>query len=469
MGIFRRNPYRDLPPPPRIEERYSLNEWIADVTNTFSIGGNAYTLPVQFTQSGKKQSAYPVEYLGMVTGIKTNGPLFAVMDTRSRLFSEAEFIFKDNETGALTKSDDLGLLQEPWPNGTTGDWLKLIEMAVSLGGNSYTWRNPLTRRLHWLRPDWVSIVLASQYAPDSPGFALDAEIVGYVYEPYGAPSGVPPTFMRVDEVAHWTPIPDPVAPWRGMSWMTPILREIMADSAATDHKLSFFEHGATPNIAIKFPESITNVAKFKELRDAINDSHSGTANAWKTLYLTAGADVQVVGVDLGKLDFGAIQGVGEVRIAVAGGIPASVVGFNEALQGSSLNAGNFTAARRLCADLWARPQWRSMCAAHAKLVNVPQGSRLWYDERNIAFLREDQQVEAQIQQTRSSAVQTLINSGYEADAAVTYIMTNDPSVLVGHHSGLVSVQLQPPGVQVDSTEPPKEPKKPAESAEEEQE
>jgi hypothetical protein len=30
-------------------------------------------------------------------------------------------------------------------------------------------------------------------------------------------------------VAHWSPIPDPLANFRGMSWLTPVLREIDAD------------------------------------------------------------------------------------------------------------------------------------------------------------------------------------------------------------------------------------------------
>src|SRR5205823_2138143 len=31
--------------------------------------------------------------------------------------------------------------------------------------------------------------------------------------------------------------------WRGMSWLTPVLREIQADTATTRHKQKFFENG----------------------------------------------------------------------------------------------------------------------------------------------------------------------------------------------------------------------------------
>jgi hypothetical protein len=464
VALFKRNPYRHLPPPPAESERYSFNEWVSDISNVYTIGGNQYVLPVTFTQSGPKQPPVTAEYLSLVSGVRANAPLFSVVDTRARLFSEAEFTFKDFDTGRTFDDAALRPLQEPWPNGTTGDFLRLLETAVSCGGSSYTWRDNRNGQLRWLRPDWVTIVLKSSTNPTNPAFALDWEIVGYIYEPVGVSGDTAPQFLPVDEVAHWTPIPDPVAPWRGMSWISPIVREVMSDGAATDHKLKFFEHGATPNLAIKFPESITNVAKFKELKEAMEDSHAGTRNAWKSLYLAAGADVVTVGTDLGKLDFSKLQGGGEVRIAVAGGVPASVLGMGESLKGSSLNAGNFSAARRIFSDLWARPQWRSMCAAHAKLVNVPEGARLWYNDRNIAFLREDQEVEANMQQTRSGAVMTLINAGYEPDAAVEYVMSNDPSVLVGRHTGLLSVQLQEPGTTKDEEQDTEEQDKAEEPA-----
>src|SRR5205823_12554188 len=47
-----------------------------------------------------------------------------------------------------------------------------------------------------------------------------------------------------DEVAHWAPIPDPENAGIGMSWLTPVIRELQADWAATEHKLRFFVNGA---------------------------------------------------------------------------------------------------------------------------------------------------------------------------------------------------------------------------------
>jgi phage portal protein BeeE len=97
-------------------------------------------------------------------------------------------------------------------------------------------------------------------------------------------------------MAHWSPLPDPECAGVGMSWVTPALREIQGDRMATDHKVRFFENGATPNLVVK---GITAATKdqFDELVDAMEANHAGVANAYRTLYLTAGADASVVGVD----------------------------------------------------------------------------------------------------------------------------------------------------------------------------
>ena len=144
----------------------------------------------------------------------------------------------------------------------------------------------------------------------------------------------------------------------GMSWITPVLRDLQSDQAAVEHKYKFFENAATPNIAIKFDPSVTieTVRQFKELAE---DEHRGAFNAWKTLYLGGGADVTPVGMSFREMDYAVIQGRAESRLAAAAGVPPSWVGFEEGLQGSSLNAGNFDSARRRFSDgtmvaLWSQ-------------------------------------------------------------------------------------------------------------------
>src|SRR3546814_8701357 len=114
------------------------------------------------------------------------------------------------------------LLEEPWPNGTTRELLARMEQDVSLAGNFYAVRE--AGRLRRLRPDWVSIVLS---APADE--AVESDVAGYVYSPGGKSGKGKPRAYSVEEICHWSPIPDPDAQYRGMSWLTPVLTDIMSD------------------------------------------------------------------------------------------------------------------------------------------------------------------------------------------------------------------------------------------------
>lgn len=406
---------------------------------TFGQAGNSYTLPVMTTMTGKRQENPSGSFQSYVGGVyKSDGVVFAVLAARTLLLSETTFKFRGLSDRRIFGGSALTPLEQPWPNGTTGELLTRLEQDVSLSGNAYVLKR--NGRLQRLRPDWVSILLGSDTNAENPAEAHDVTVIGYAYQP---PGGGVETFA-VEDVAHWSPIPDPTAVYRGMSWLTPVIREVMSDQAATIHKQSFFENAATPNLAVKFPESIKTKEQFEQIRDAMEASHAGSTNAWKTLYLAAGADVTVVGADFKSLDFKSIQGTYETRICNAARVPAVVAGVSEGLSGSSLNAGNFSQARRLFVDGWYRPHVRSLCSALSKLVRVPAGAELWYDDTDIGMLREDLKDAAEISGKQMSAVRQSIEAGFDPDAAVQAVMANDLSKLLGSHSGLTSVQLLPP-------------------------
>jgi hypothetical protein len=140
-----------------------------------------------------------------------------------------------------------------------------------------------------------------------------------------------------------------------------------------------------------------------------------------------------------------LQGLAETRVASAAGVHPTVAGMSEGLSGSSLNSGNFNAAARLVANTTLRPWWRDAAASLSTLVTPPvPGASLWYDDRDIAFLREDATDQAAIQQMNAAAMKSLIDGGFKPDAAIAYVQTGDMNQLIGQHSGLYSVQLQPP-------------------------
>jgi hypothetical protein len=243
-----------------------------------------------------------------------------------------------------------------------------------------------------------------------------------------------------EQVAHFAPYPDPIAKYRGMSWLSPVIEEIVADSSATSHKRNFFDSGAKLGYVVTMDGDMAP-QKFDEWVKRFKQGHEGALNAYKTLFLAGGADVKVVGADMKQVDFKAIQGAGETRICAAARVPPIIAGVSEGLQSATYS--NYGQARRAFADLTMRPMWRNMVGSFARLVPVPAAAELWYDDRDIPFLQEDQSDRAAIQKTDAETIHTLVIAGFEPDTAVKAVMSGDYGLL--QHSGMYSVQLTPPG------------------------
>ncbi|MFD8117086.1 phage portal protein [Streptomyces microflavus] len=417
----------------------TIDDWMEQV---FHYQGNGYPLGGGNLGAGSAVEEVPNDYLGYIqAAYKSSGIVFACMVARQLAFSEARFQFQQLKQGRpadLFGSPELAVLEKPWPSGQTGDLLSRAIQHADLAGNHYAVRN--SGRIRWLRPDWTEIILTRP--PDE---AVECDVAGYLYKPGGTQDKDRWKLYPVDgshgRVAHWAPIPDPEALYRGMSPLTPVLREIASDKAATKHKGKFFENAATPALAVSFKETVTKT-QFEQFMRAMDEAHSGVENAYSTLYLGGGADVTPLTYDMRQLDFKNTQGGGETRIAAALRVHPVVVGLSEGMQGSSLNAGNFKAAKDAFADLTMRPLWRSLCGAYEELVTPPKGSRLWYDDRDIAFLQDDMAQLAEIQTKQATTITKLIQDGYTPESIIEAVRKSDWTLL--EHTGLFSVQLQPP-------------------------
>ena len=381
------------------------------------------------------------DYIGLVAGAYAgNSAIFALMQVRQLLFSEVRFVFQRRRNGIpgdpFTTSA-LAPLEAPWPGGTTVDLLRAIITSADLTGTAFI--VPYAGGLRVLRPDWVEMVYGAMGE-------IDPELLGIAYYPGGRGSGRSPILLQTGSFAYFSAADDPQSPYAGMSWLTPVLREIMADSAMITHKLKFFEHAATPNIAVLSP--ITDPLKFKEFAAIFSQGHEGTANAYRTVFLGGGADLKVIGAALKEIDFAVTQGHGESRLAAAAGVPPVIVGFSEGLQAATYS--NYSQARRRFADGTMRPMWRNLAGSLATVIAVPPGAELAYDDRAIPFLAEDKKDAADVQSLQAQAIRTLTDGGYEPDSVVAAVTSGDLTRL--EHTGKLSVQLHTPG-----EEPPAQP------------
>jgi hypothetical protein len=171
-----------------------------------------------------------------------------------------------------------------------------------------------------------------------------------------------------------------------------------------------------------------------------SSQHEGSHNAYRTLYLGAGADATVVGKDLQQLEFKQTQGAGETRIAAAAGVPPVIVGLSEGLQAATYS--NYGQARRRFADGTMSPLWRNAAASLARIIDVPSDAELWYDARDIPFLKEDLKDAAEIQGMEAQTIRTLVDAGFIPETVVEAVVAGEFNRL--EHSRLFSVQLQPP-------------------------
>jgi phage portal protein BeeE len=434
------------------ERRFGVDAWVSDylipAAGGLVYGGHAYGPGGLVTTYGQQHIAQILATLpGYAAALRGSPPAFAAQLVRALVLSQIRFTFRNvpwhpRTPRRLFSNADLAKLERPWPNATTGDLVGLCEWHAGLAGNAFV--ADRGERLRVLRPDWVGILYGSQREPDDPTLAIDADLLGYVYWNGGQGGGAKPVTLLPGEVAHWTPIVDPEQPGLGQSWITPAVKEIQGDQAATQHKLTFFANGATPNLVVKGIPA-RNREEFDAAVEMLEENHAGVANAYRTLYLTAGADATVVGSDLKQLDFKATQGAGETRIALLSRVPAPILGIAEGLAGSSLNAGNFGMARRIFADSWVFPTAQSLANSLAKLIKVPADSELWFDTTDVPLLREDAKDAAEITEIQARTIANLVKEGFTPESAKAAVLGQNMALLV--HTGLVSVQLQVPGSQ----------------------
>jgi hypothetical protein len=415
-----------------VEQRGSpIPEWYQ---NLFSFNGSQY-LVGQFRNAN-------AGYLA-----RACGPVYSVLDRRASVMGEARPTFQRLERGKPTEfysTRELEILKRPWRGGSFRRLIKICESDDAGAGNSYWVRSG--KSLVRLEPDWVTIV-TGEYLYE--GVQVGYELVGYAVQRPGHQGIV----LEPDEVAHYAPGFSVDSPFRGESWLAAVASDASSDLEMTQYKGNYLKNGGLPSLAVMY-EPTLDMAQLEAFVPVFAEKFTGSVNAGKVMHFLGGRDVKTIGASLDQLAFKAVQGAGETRIASAGGVPASVAMISEGNEGSTLNTGNYGAARRLFGDAKIRPNLGAFCEAFSTLIKVPADSRLWYDDSQVSFFQEDVTDEAGIRQLIAQTVKTYIEAGFEPDASLIAATTGNTAALRGHHTGLTSVQLQPPddGTEPDSSE-----------------
>lgn len=416
----------------------------------FSLGGQSY-LAGMGQSLRRNQETIENHFAGYVEGAyKQGGVVASVMLARLLTLGQIRFLFQDVQDGRPGDFHDrprLDILRRPWPGGTTQNLLAKMEQHAGLAGNAYVTRRG--DRLKVLRPDWVTIVRASR---DDVANPLDADLIGYLYQEGGPYSGSDPVMLDADAVAHYAPLPDPIAEFRGMSWVTPVLRAVSAHRAAETHKWKFFENGATPNMVVKFDARVVK-EQVEAFKDIFLDEHTGVMNAYKTMFLGGGADAEVVGMDFKQLDFKRVQGADETLVASAAGVPPIIANLSEGLEASTYS--NYGQAKRHFADTTVTFLAGEAASSLETIVPSPTGMRLWFDTSDVPFFRDDAKSEAEVSQAEASMIRNLTDGGFSPISVINAVSSGGNWKLL-EHSGTVPVQQHPLDGSVVDEAPPED-------------
>jgi hypothetical protein len=398
----------------------------------------------QVNYGGTTYQAFQTASSGSSNGYyyDTNAVVFACTANRILLFSEARFQYqalRGGRPGDLFGTPALDVLESPWVGASTRDLLAQAELDVTQYGNSYWVRDG--RFLLRLDPTKVHILTEGAADPIF-GETVGERLLAYAYH---VDRDTIITYLP-QEVAHYKPYPDHANRFIGRSWLNACLPDVQADVAMTTHKQSTLDTGAKLGVVITLGQSSTGVGptpeQFEQWVRTFRATHEGPQNAGKALFMTPGADVKTIGQSFQNLEMKATQGAGETRIAACAGVPPVIVGLSEGL--SSATYSNYSQARRRLVDGTMRPLWGFFASAMQSIVPAPSGARLWYDDRDIPFLREDVKDQADILASDAMTIRQLTDAGFDPDAVVDAVKANDVARLKGQHSGLFSVQLQPP-------------------------
>jgi phage portal protein BeeE len=404
----------------------SYTDWAKMFTpgGRVSFNGNTYQAYQTSTAGGSESGHYT-----------TNSVVFACAQNRMLLFSEARFQYQRFDKGRPTDlfaDPSLQILEEPWTGGHTRDLLLQAELDVFTSGNSYWIRDDSGL----VRLDPSKVVVATQGAQDPvSGAVIGERLLGYYYKVDGKTLAT----YTPEMVGHYKPHLSPSNPFVGQSWLSAALPDVAVDTALTKHKASTVGQGGNLGYVVTLDASLTK-EQFDFAVDKYREQHEGPSNAGKTLFLSGGSDVKTVGQSFENMAMKATQGAGETRIAACAGVPPVIVGLSEGL--SSATYSNYSQARRRLVDGTMRPLWGIFAGAMQSLVPVPSKCRLWYDDRDIPFLREDVMDQAEIMSRRMLTVESGVRAGYTPDSVAQAVDSGDLTLLV--HTGLFSVQLQPP-------------------------
>jgi hypothetical protein len=292
--------------PGTAERDNSIDSWISDYlipsVNTFAYGQNNYianTLGLNKTVDNTTRLMRVSNTLpGYMTALKASAPAFAAQMVRALVLSQVRFTFRN----------------PPWDRANPRKTLRHRRAGAARAALAERHdRRPgradgVARRAgrQRVRPaaagpaagaaaGLVGALYGSELEPDSPDHALDGELLGYVYQ-NGGFSGPGTSRRSSSRQGRRALVADP-GPARTPGWACrgsrrPARHPGRPGGHRVQGEVPDQRRHAEPR-RHRHPGATRE--QFNEIVDMLEENHKGLANAYKTLYLTTGADAKVIG------------------------------------------------------------------------------------------------------------------------------------------------------------------------------
>jgi HK97 family phage portal protein len=316
----------------------------------------------------------------------------------------------------------LSLLKRPNPREGGARFLESVYGHLLVSGNAYLEAVAVEgapRELYALRPDRMRVVPGPNGWPAAYDYAVGSQTVRFAQDGQG--DGVPP-------ILHLT-LFHPTDDHYGLSPMEAAAVPLDIHNAAGAWNKALLDNAARPSGALVFSGHPVTEAQFARLKDELEASYQGAANAGRPLLLEGGLSWQPLSLTPKDMDFIEAKNSAAREIALAFGVPPLLLG----LPGDNTHA-NYAEANRAfyrqtviplvkrtaeAIAQWLAPAYGGQLSLEPDLdaVEALAGEResLWRRVSAADFLSEDEKREAVGYGRRDSLSLQVPDHGFDWD------------------------------------------------------
>lgn len=359
---------------------------------------------------------------GQMEVMERSGTLFSIVNQLSEAIAQTKFgLFMSDDENPFTEQPQnqrefkapsahpaAYVWMHPNPAQTQFEFLAMSQAYYELTGEAW-WvvgRAPgfdMPLELWPVRPDRIEVV------PHPTKF-----IAGYVYH---ADNGEKIPLQKRDVISQLKA--NPLDPYRGMGPVQTILPELDGAKSASEWSRSYFRNSAQPGGVIQSDDRLSD-AEFDRLVKQWNDKHKGVSNAGRVAVLE-GATWKSTQLSMVDMQFVDLRKLNSDMIRQAFAFPKAKLGEVEDVNRANGEAQEVGYARNLIRPRLARlldtlnNKFLPMFGEYGK------GVEFWCPDP----VTEDQESQATVLETRTKAVQALVEAGYDPHEALAIVGLND--------------------------------------------